>query len=492
MNPVTLNILWLENADPDLGLPGANYLTAVGETKSIHIETAQIIPSQSRLKLSNGLVPDVVVIDGCTDVKDLLDVIMKAQSQNPNAALVVIGTKDDDVIAAKVYGKGAQDYIVKDTVTSEDLRRRLRHAVLKKAVDRQKSHLLGVITHELKAPTAIIREASAQLQEGYYGRLKADQIKCLSAVSRSTDRLKHMIDELLETTELDTGNMKLNRHAVLVQSIVHDAVNSFRTRAAKKKITIRAQFLSRGLKAFADADRLAQVFNNLIGNAIKFTNKGRINIELSEKNDRVVCRISDTGRGMAPEDLPHIFDKFKQAGFKLSGGDRGLGLGLSIVKGIIEDHEGTIRVESLLDQGTTFTFDLPKYSSKYEFQEYITERLPKISKTGQGLSVIIFGTGTSPDKKLTKVLEGMEVLIKSELRNENDKVFNSDDTTLAVLQEAGKKDAVIVAERIQKMIDRKFSKKALLKDSGFRFNVVSYPEDVKSTLEFIKRAHIEP
>ena len=111
---------------------------------------------------------------------------------------------------------------------------------------------------------------------------------------------------------------------------------------------------------YADKDRIIQVFTNLVGNALKFTKQGRIEISVVDRTDVVECGVYDTGPGITKEDLPLIFSKFQQFSRIAGSGEKGTGLGLSITKGIIELHKGKIWVESEVGQGSKFTFTLPK------------------------------------------------------------------------------------------------------------------------------------
>ena len=106
---------------------------------------------------------------------------------------------------------------------------------------------------------------------------------------------------------------------------------------------------------------MTQVFTNLIGNAMKFTEKGTIEISCAQKEKEVMCAVADTGVGLAKDDLPKVFNKFQQFGRVAGAGEKGTGLGLSIAKSIVEMHEGKISVDSKLGVGTKFTFTIPKY-----------------------------------------------------------------------------------------------------------------------------------
>ncbi|MDD5691279.1 MAG: ATP-binding protein, partial [Candidatus Omnitrophica bacterium] len=145
--------------------------------------------------------------------------------------------------------------------------------------------------------------------------------------------------------------------------LIRNIVLSFENLAKEKHLEIRADLpKGQSLNLYVDEDRVMQVFTNLIGNSLKFTEKGHINISLVQREDEMEFTVSDTGIGIAAEDLPKIFTKFLQFGRTPGAGEKGTGLGLSIAKGLVELHGGRIWVESEVGKGSKFIFTLPKLS----------------------------------------------------------------------------------------------------------------------------------
>jgi signal transduction histidine kinase len=166
-----------------------------------------------------------------------------------------------------------------------------------------------------------------------------------------------LLSDLLEVTRLESGELPVIRKAVCAKEIIEASVESQRDVAAHASLQIEAARAEALPDIWADHDRLLQVFDNLIGNAIKFTGPGgRIAVGGVHKGSQVHFWVSDTGEGIAAENLSHLFDRFWQA---TRTDRRGAGLGLPIVKGIIEAHGGRIWAESTLGEGTTFFFTIP-------------------------------------------------------------------------------------------------------------------------------------
>jgi signal transduction histidine kinase len=166
-----------------------------------------------------------------------------------------------------------------------------------------------------------------------------------------------MIDDLLDVARLDAGQLSVDLARVPAQALVADAVEAQRPLAESLSVELRLEAEVVFVDVWADRDRLQQVFENLIGNALKFTRAGgRITVSAAPRENEVMFSVSDTGRGISRESLPHVFDRFWQV---QKTGRRGAGLGLSIVKGLVDAHHGRIWVESTPGVGSAFHFCIP-------------------------------------------------------------------------------------------------------------------------------------
>jgi signal transduction histidine kinase len=170
--------------------------------------------------------------------------------------------------------------------------------------------------------------------------------------------MNRLIQDLLDVAVMESGQLTVERARLSAREVIVGAVEMQRPLASSSSLELRVDFDSDLPDVWGDRDRLLQVFENLIGNAIKFTKAGGcITVGAASRDHDVIFRVADTGSGIAPENLPRVFDRFWQA---TSTNRQGAGLGLPITKGIVEAHGGRIWVESTPHRGTTFSFTIPK------------------------------------------------------------------------------------------------------------------------------------
>jgi signal transduction histidine kinase len=218
-----------------------------------------------------------------------------------------------------------------------------------------RDEVLGIVAHDLRNPlNAIVLEA--ELLRGLRAMQKPGFRDTVLSIERSAERMNRMIQDLLDVARIEAGRLVVERTRVSVSPLIWDAVQAQKPIAAAASVDLQLGVACDVPELWADRDRLLQVFDNLIGNALKFTPPGGcITVGAALNEGEVQLWVADTGVGIAAEDLPHVFDRFWQA---RKGERRGAGLGLPIVKGILEAHCGRIWVESALGMGTTFFFAL--------------------------------------------------------------------------------------------------------------------------------------
>jgi signal transduction histidine kinase len=180
----------------------------------------------------------------------------------------------------------------------------------------------------------------------------------VQVIERAAKRMNRLIQDLLDVAVMEAGQLTIEPARLAARELTVGAVDTQRPLASSSSLELRVD-VDRDLPdIWGDRDRLLQVFENLIGNAIKFTTAGGcITIGAVSRDHEVHFRVADTGSGIAPENLPHVFDRFWQA---TSTNRQGAGLGLPITKGIVEAHGGRIWVESTPSLGTTFSFTIPE------------------------------------------------------------------------------------------------------------------------------------
>lgn len=238
-----------------------------------------------------------------------------------------------------------------------------------------KSHLLSVVSHELKTPLASLDGFSRLinqmlLTDAFLEQFAGAQRETLEKVrhrieimAHNTSRLTHLLNDLLDFSRIDRGQgLEMNQQLVNLDRLVRETVETYAEVAAKKGLVVRYEEVSEGLWAVADGDRIVQVLDNLLNNALKFTESGEgIRVTAHYVGDYLEFQVRDSGEGIEPRALERIFEMFEQAGSTPSR-KQGTGIGLAISRYIVERHNGYIRAESAgLGKGSCFLFGIPRY-----------------------------------------------------------------------------------------------------------------------------------
>ena len=237
----------------------------------------------------------------------------------------------------------------------------IRNITAEKEVDRMKSEFISTVSHELRTPLSITKEGISLVLDKIPGKINEKQGKILTIAKNNIDRLARIINSLLDISKIEAGEVELKKERVKITNLIEQVTSSFKNKIKKKGLELKVNFPKKGIYVYVESDKIVQVFTNLLGNALKFTEKGCIEISAKELEDEIEFVVSDTGIGISKDDLPKAFSKFQQFGRVDSAGEKGTGLGLSIVKGIVEMHYGKIWVESTRGKGSKFIFTLPKY-----------------------------------------------------------------------------------------------------------------------------------
>ncbi len=226
-------------------------------------------------------------------------------------------------------------------------------------VSRVKDEFLSTLSHELRTPLNAIYGWAQVLQSGPSNPEDLEQ--GLDTIERSARAQKQIIDDLLDMSAIISGKVRMNVQRIDLAPVVEATIASMRPAADAKGIRLQAVLDPQARPVSGDPARLQQIFWNLLSNAVKFTPKGgRVQVLLERVNSHLEVSIIDSGEGITPEFLPHVFDRFRQADASISRRHGGLGLGLAIVKQLVELHGGTVRVKSGgPDRGATFVVALP-------------------------------------------------------------------------------------------------------------------------------------
>jgi len=229
-------------------------------------------------------------------------------------------------------------------------------------LERSRQEFVANVSHELKTPLTSVR-GFIEILQGDAGTDEARRGVFLKMMEKDSDRLTRLIDDLLELSKIESGELSLKLTPVNLEQELSEAMSLFGARAAERKIALEHHMPQRRpLYVLADRDRLRQILINLIDNAVKFNRDGgRVAAGVKEtENDQVRVSIEDTGQGIPAESIPRIFERFYRVDKARSRELGGTGLGLSIVKHLVEAHGGTVSCKSVPQSGSTFSFTLRK------------------------------------------------------------------------------------------------------------------------------------
>jgi signal transduction histidine kinase/CheY-like chemotaxis protein len=261
-----------------------------------------------------------------------------------------------------------RDHLVEQRRAQEERTRLLAEA---EEASRTKDEFLATMSHELRTPMTAILGWTHLMRTNAFG--EAESAHALEIIERNAHMQTKLIDDLLDISRIITGKLRLEVRPVDFGAVVEAAVEATRPAAEAKSIRIQPLVDPQAGPVSGDADRLQQVVWNLLTNAVKFTPKGgRVQVRLERVDSHVELVVSDSGRGISAEFLPHVFDRFRQADGATTRVHGGLGLGLAIVRQLVELHGGTVGVESEGDgMGATFVVQLPLMAARPAAEEAV-------------------------------------------------------------------------------------------------------------------------
>jgi signal transduction histidine kinase len=227
---------------------------------------------------------------------------------------------------------------------------------------RSRDHVLSIVSHDLRNPLGTITMAASLLLDLVPDEEeRRTERRQLEIIKRAAGTMNRMIQDLLDVTRIESGRLTVERGPTDAKSVLDETMALHRPLADAAGIALENRIADGLPPMCADPQRVGQILANLIGNALKFTPRGgTVAVSADAEAGGILWRITDTGKGIAPDQLPHLFDRFWQA---QRGDRRGLGLGLSIVEGLVKAHGGAIHVASELGTGTSVSFTIPDVSA---------------------------------------------------------------------------------------------------------------------------------
>jgi signal transduction histidine kinase len=329
---------------------------------------------------------DVCLLDYQLGERDGLELMRELRERGFSSPIILLTGQGDDEIDLKAMKAGAADYLDKGQINAKALARSIRYSIQQKrsaeeridlirehearvqaeAANRAKDEFLAVLSHELRTPLNAMLGWARLLRTNRDNHDIFD--RAVDAIERSAILQTKFVDDLLDVTRIVNGTLSLTRVAVEPADFIEPAIDGMRPVAAAKSVELVSKVDGSTGQVLGDPARLQQVVNNLLSNAIKFTPEGgRITLDLDRDDEFARFRIADTGEGIDPEFLPKVFDRYRQAHNSTTNRKGGLGLGLAIVRSLVEMRKGTVSVESPgIGHGATFTVRIPLINENYE------------------------------------------------------------------------------------------------------------------------------
>lgn len=231
-----------------------------------------------------------------------------------------------------------------------------------------KDNLLAIASHDLRSPLGAIQTTADFLLDD--PSISSESRRLIKNIYSSAQRLSDMVRKLLDLSRLEAGKVELDLMMLRVGDVAAQAIEGLTVTARSKQITCSLHVQPGEIMILADWTKLSQIFTNLLSNAIKFTpQQGAVYVDVASSIDGVSIQIADTGMGIPAEELPHLFEKFKRVHRCGTAGEQGNGLGLAIVRQLVDLHGGTIEVESKALHGSTFHIYLPYRSDERQERE---------------------------------------------------------------------------------------------------------------------------
>ncbi|PTV93234.1 signal transduction histidine kinase [Halanaerobium saccharolyticum] len=237
-----------------------------------------------------------------------------------------------------------------------------------KEIDNMKSEFVSTVSHEFRTPLTSMNMGLSMVINEDTGELNEEQKELLEAAYEDVERLTELVNDLLDLSKIESGKIEMEFDKVDVNDIIEKTLNPFHKQAEEKEIELKFKQSEDNVFAYADPSKISWVISNLVGNALRYADEGKIEVDAEIKGRRVLVSVADNGPGIPKEYQSKIFEKFVRAGSDKEE-KSGTGLGLAIAKEIITAHNGRIWVESEEGEGSTFSFYIPRYGYQEENNE---------------------------------------------------------------------------------------------------------------------------
>lgn len=360
---------------------------------------------------------DAVLSDLSLPDADGLDTVQRLHERAPDIPIILLTALDCDELALQALDHGAQDYLVKSRLDADRLARSIRYAIQRQQILRENRRLarshaeqgnllrsknrklsravttaqtfVDNVSHEFRTPLTVIKEYAALLREGVLGDLNEEQCGFLDTIADRADDLNNMVNDMLDSSRVRAGILRVDRRACQVRDVVSRVSVGLKRKAGVRGVSLEFDFEDDLPEVFCDAEKVGRILINLAVNAIKFCeDPGRVVISGRRlPMGDVQISVADNGPGMDAEQQLVIFERFRQLGTNTNSSTKGFGLGLNIVRELVDLSFGRMKVQSRPGEGSVFSFTLPAYDPR-EIASRYARRLKRNADGPLAVSVI--------------------------------------------------------------------------------------------------------
>ena len=317
------------------------------------------------LILLDILMPGINGFETCRQLKNI--------PQTEDIPVIFMTALSETSDKVKGFQLGAVDYVTKPFQQEEVLARIKTHLSIRQLqnqlqvqneqlikLNQEKNEFLGIAAHDIKNPLTAIQSVAEVIEVDYETMSKNDMVKGAKRISVTTRQLFTLIDNLLDINAIESGKFNISPSIIDIFPTLQSVVITYKNRAKSKDITVHFQSPEKQYHAFVDENTIIQVLDNLISNAIKYSPPGKqVNIRVTKSEKFIRCEIQDEGPGLSESEQQKLFQKFSKLSTQPTGGEHSTGLGLFIVKKLVEAMNGKVWCESELGKGSTFFVDFP-------------------------------------------------------------------------------------------------------------------------------------
>ncbi|MFC1621145.1 sensor histidine kinase [Candidatus Omnitrophota bacterium] len=358
----------------------------LSDTPNVSYELLWLQKEENILKKVDEEAFNVILLSYNLPGANGLEILSDLQYKDLQAPVIMMADRGDEEFATQAMKQGAYDYVIKEKGFEKGLsiviynalkafeaqkeKEKLQKEIAAKNVelesanrklkelDRIKSDFVANVAHEFRTPLTIIKGNTDLVVKGGLGEVTPEQKDMLDGAINVANRLARLVNDLLDISKIESGKMKLKKESLNINKIIEENLAAF-SKIMKDKKHVLSKDLAKDMSNInADRDKTAQVLINLLSNAVKYSSEGdKITVKSTNLEKEIMVEVSDTGEGIAPENIDTVFDKFTRVTAEKK---EGTGLGLPIAKDIVALHNGRMWVKSELGKGSHFYFTLPK------------------------------------------------------------------------------------------------------------------------------------